>query len=134
MAFPGGRQHAADSDLLVTAARETREEVGIDLAAASDQLGGLDDLPAFGGGRQLNLVITPFVYALTAPVTPAPDPREVQGALWVPIATLQRPESLAVHWHEIGAARSKHEAFIYRGHTIWGLTYRILRQFLEVLD
>src|SRR5207248_637661 len=62
MALPGGRQDAADSDLRATAVRETREEVGIDLARHGELLGTLDDLRAVGHGRPLDLVITPFVY------------------------------------------------------------------------
>lgn len=133
MAFPGGRQHPCDLDLFITAARETLEEVGIDLTQVAEPLGRLDDLQAVGGGRRLDLVITPFVCALTGPVTPIPDPREVQSALWVPLATLGQTEAASIHLHEIGGLTSQHEAFVYRGHTIWGLTYRILQQFLEVL-
>ena len=57
MALPGGRQDAADRDLLATAVREAREEVGVDLAHHGDLLGALDDLQAIGGGRRLDLII-----------------------------------------------------------------------------
>jgi len=32
------------------------------------------------------------------------------------------------------AQELEHPAFVYAGHTIWGLTHRILTGFLEVLD
>jgi 8-oxo-dGTP pyrophosphatase MutT (NUDIX family) len=134
MAFPGGRQQAEDPDLFATAARETFEEVGIDLQAVGEHLGGLDDLRAVSGGRRLDLVITPFVCSLNAPVDPVVDPREVQSAIWVPVSVLREPETIGVYRYEIGGSAMDYEAFLYRGHTIWGLTYRILRQFLDLLE
>src|SRR5262245_27327606 len=50
MAFPGGRQHPSDIDLFATAARETCEEVGIDLNVHGELLGHLDELRAIGNG------------------------------------------------------------------------------------
>src|SRR2546421_732987 len=43
IALPGGRQDPDDVDLLATAARETREETGVELASA-ERLAVLDDL------------------------------------------------------------------------------------------
>src|ERR1043166_740677 len=63
IAFPGGRREPIDTDLLTTAIRETREEVGIDLSGA-ERLGVLDDLhprtPVLPP-----VVVRPFVFALT---------------------------------------------------------------------
>lgn len=133
MAFPGGRQHESDADLFVTAARETREEVGIDLGKQAELLGSLDDLRAYGGGRPLDMIIRPFVYALTVPVTLQLDHREVHSALWVPLPLLFEEETRGSILYEMGGTRTEHEAFVYRGHHIWGLTYRILSQFLSLL-
>src|SRR5690348_13096517 len=62
VALPGGRYEPGDGDLLTTAMRETREETGVDLAAA-ERLGGLDDLHP----RTATLppvVVRPFVFAI----------------------------------------------------------------------
>ena len=133
MALPGGRQDAADRDLPATAVRETREEVGVDLAQHGELLGALDDLRAIGRGRPLDLIITPFVYALTAPVTLTPNPREVQSAFWVPLASLRRREALGTHRQQQFGNQMEYPAFVYRGYTIWGLTHRILTSLLDVL-
>lgn len=134
MAFPGGRHRPGDGDLFTTAARETQEEVGIDLMQAGEHLGRLDDLRAVTGGRRLNLVITPFVCALTTAVELSLDAREVQGALWVPLDTLRQPTSRGIHRQRMAGMSFEHEALVYRGHIIWGLTYRILRHLLHVLE
>jgi len=134
MAFPGGRQHAEDQDLCATASRETREEVGIDLERDSQPVGRLDDLRAVGGGRRLDLIIRPYVYLLKAPVTPVLNPHEVQTALWVPLANLREPSAQATYRYQLNGFETRHDAFIYEGYVIWGLTYRILRRFLEVIS
>jgi 8-oxo-dGTP pyrophosphatase MutT (NUDIX family) len=133
MAFPGGRQHRSDTDLFVTAARETREEVGIDLGRQGELLGSLDDLRAYGHGRPLDMIIRPFVCALTVPVQLHLDHREVHSALWVPLPSLLGEKTRGSVLYEIAGQQTQHEAFVYRGHHIWGLTYRILSQFLSLL-
>ncbi|MGH3055448.1 MAG: NUDIX hydrolase, partial [Gaiellaceae bacterium] len=58
---------------------------------------------------------------------------EVQSAFWVPLASLRHdPPGTYRHSHE--GHDLEHPAFIYKGHTIWGLTHRILTGFLEALD
>ena len=62
IAFPGGRREPSDSDLRVTAIRETHEEIGVDLASA-EPLGVLDDMyprtPVLPP-----VVVRPFVFGL----------------------------------------------------------------------
>ncbi len=134
MALPGGRQQASDRDLFTTAARETREEVGVDIERDGERLGPLDDLRAVGRGRPLDLIITPFVCAVTVPVTLVPNRREVQSAFWVPLASLRHRDARGVFRHDFGGQQMEHPAFVYQGHTIWGLTHRILSGLLEVLQ
>ena len=133
MALPGGRQDAVDRDLPATAVRETREEVGVDLAQHGELLGALDDLQAIGRGRPLDLIITPFVYALTATITLTPNPAEVQRALWVPLASLRRREACGTHLQQQFGNQMEYPAFVYQGYTIWGLTHRILTSLLDIL-
>lgn len=133
MALPGGRQDPADRDLPATAERETREEIGVDLAQHGALLGALDDLQAIGRGRPLDLIITPFVYVLTAPVTLTPNHHEVQSALWVPVASLRRPDARGTHQQQQFGNQIEYPAFVYQGYTIWGLTHRILTSLLEIL-
>lgn len=133
VALPGGRAHPDDRDLFETATRETREEVGIDLEQHGQLLGPLDQLRAVGRGRLLDLVISPFVYAIAAPVTLVLNQHEVHSAFWVPLTVLSRPEAHSSHRHALHGFEMEHPAFVYQGHTIWGLTYRILTGLLDLL-
>lgn len=134
MALPGGRQDPSDVDLFRTAVRETHEEVGVDLHRQGELLGHLDDLRAVGRGRPLDLVISSFVCAVTSPIELHIDQQEVQNALWVPLAALQRRENQGSHRYVLEGREMEHQAFVYEGYVIWGLTYRILTRLLEVLD
>lgn len=132
MALPGGRQHESDADLPATAARETREEVGVDLTRHGTVIGTLDDLRAVGGRKVLDLVIRPIVYAVPADVELVPCLAEVQSAFWIPLASLRHPEAHGTC--QPYGPEVDYPAFLYRGHTIWGLTHRILWNFFEIMD
>lgn len=119
IALPGGRREAADSDRLVTALRETSEEVGVELPVSA-LLGPLDDLHP-STPRLPPLVISPFVFGLDEkPATRLSD--EVSGVLWVPLNGLIETKN------EEGK-----DCYRPGGLVIWGLTYRILRGFLPLL-
>ena len=79
MAFPGGRHESDDPSLLATAIRETQEEVGLDLRAAADHIGQLDDLQAIARGKPQETVIRPFVFEVHRDAPILADEREVAG-------------------------------------------------------
>lgn len=124
----------ADISLSATAARETREEVGIDLSVGALHLGRLDDLRAVSRGRPIDMIISPFVFALDGPREPVPDPREVEAAFWIPLSTLvdQDPRH---HTEGVAPFVTEHgfPAFVYEGNSIWGLTYKILSGMLAIV-
>jgi 8-oxo-dGTP pyrophosphatase MutT (NUDIX family) len=134
MAFPGGRQDPEDPSPRVTAERETLEEVGMDLAPA-ELLGQLDDLEGRHAGRPAGLVISAFVYHLPEPPRLAPN-EEVESAFWVPLEQLLARERHVDYRfrHELGALTMPGirvgEA---EPHVVWGLTYRFLERFFELL-
>ena len=135
MAFPGGRHEPADPDLLITIQRETDEEVGIDLAACGEYLGRLEEVQAMAGGRQTGMIVSRFVYSIPADVRPVPDPVEVQDTIWVPLAfMLDKGAEQTVSRELQDGSTIDVEALLYGGKTIWGLTYRVLRDFLTVIN
>lgn len=129
IALPGGRWEHRDLGLLHTAVREAREEVGVELTA-EQLLGELDDLEP--KTRTLpQLVVRPFVFGLDAkpPLTPS---REVALCLWVPLIQLLAEESRQEV--EIASVGRRFPAYLVGGgHTVWGMTERILSAFLELV-
>jgi 8-oxo-dGTP pyrophosphatase MutT (NUDIX family) len=127
MAFPGGRQDVDDTDLVATAIRETREEVGIDLSATAELLGRLDDVQATARARRLDLVIVPHVFSLREPVTLRPSQDEVDEALWTPLRPMVRGQTATTqHWEHAGQQLDL-PGYQVGPHVVWGLTYRQLQ-------
>jgi 8-oxo-dGTP pyrophosphatase MutT (NUDIX family) len=116
--FPGGTREASDSDLLQTALREAKEEIGLD-AEDIEILGGLDDMLTF----VTNYVISPFVGLITHPHSLKTNGREVKGAFSVPLSFLMDEANF----------KQDSYAYEYEGHVIWGATARILKQFVDLL-
>jgi 8-oxo-dGTP pyrophosphatase MutT (NUDIX family) len=131
MAFPGGRVEPADASLEQTAVRETMEELALDLRAGH-LLGALDDLAP----RNANLppiVIRPFVAIVAPDVTFVPSD-EVAATFWVPVSVLRHDDARAEHVVTINGARARFPGFRVHEHVVWGLTERIVRQLLPLLD
>lgn len=129
--FPGGRHDPTDVSLRHTAERETMEEVGIDLGPAR-YLGRLSDVV----GANLPVRVSCFVYGLTMPVAPIFSP-EVHDVFWYGLQELRAPERQIVASVRFGE-RSLEAPAIDLGLTdkpvLWGITYRLVGQFREVLE
>jgi 8-oxo-dGTP pyrophosphatase MutT (NUDIX family) len=131
MALPGGRRDAVDGSLLDTAVRETLEETGLNLAAHGVHLGRLDEV-APGSVQLPKLTIAPFVFGVPAHADAHVASHEIEAVHWVSLEELRHPATHAeVSIPLPGGARS-FPCFNVVGEVVWGLTYRILSQFLEL--
>ena len=132
MGFPGGFRDPGDADLLATVRREVLEEVGVALRSSAELVGRQDEIQGMARGRQLALVITPFLFALREPIEPVPN-EEVQGVLWVPLSFLEDTRNeTTIEFADRGP--SVHlPAYVYEGRTIWGLTLRMVKNFVDVV-
>lgn len=133
VALPGGHQEPGDPDLVHTALRETREEVGIDLHTHGEVIGRLDEMRAMARLRPVDLVICPFVWALNTPAEPVPDVTEVERAVWAPLSHLRSATARAVYRRSHDGYDADFPAYRFQDYTIWGLTYRILERFFELV-
>ncbi len=132
MALPGGRRDYDDMNLLATAMRETLEEVGLDLERQARPLGRLDDV-APNSPLLPKLTITPFVFGVGEGAKAHVASHEVDQFFWVPVRELCSPETNGSV--EIPLPGGTREFPCYRvaeGEVVWGLTYRILSQFVEI--
>jgi 8-oxo-dGTP pyrophosphatase MutT (NUDIX family) len=131
MALPGGRREPADADLLATALRETEEEVGIVLAPDRHLLGALDEVhPA--SRRLPEMVIAPWVATVGPEVEAVPEPGEVAAAVWVPLSHLTDDASISEVLVDLEGGPLAFPSFRFHDYQIWGLTFRILEQFLDL--
>ena len=129
IACPGGRMEPGDTDLAMTAVRETREETGIDVDLDGVVLGHLDDLSP-RSPMLPQIVIRPFVAVVRRDVVITPS-REVASAFWVPLAALRDASSWGVDFVAVRSGRRRASVFLHGEHVVWGLTERALRQFLS---
>ena len=131
IAFPGGRQDPEDRDLLATAVRETREETGVELAAA-ERLGVLDDLVPRSVTLPL-VIVRPFVFAL--PRRPVLTTNaEVQRAFWVALARLSEPAVQSQLTITLKDGVRTFPAYRLGEDIIWGMTERILTPFVHTIN
>jgi 8-oxo-dGTP pyrophosphatase MutT (NUDIX family) len=126
ISLPGGGYQASDGDLRITAIRETREELGIDLEGTR-VLGNLAALHPQSSGPS-GIEVTPFVFVTTAALEPVCGP-EALAAFWLPI-DLAMSGALDGR-HQTSASQMTFPSWTYEGHVIWGLTRRILDMLLE---
>jgi 8-oxo-dGTP pyrophosphatase MutT (NUDIX family) len=130
MAFPGGRADPRDADTITTAARETLEEVGIDVVHGGEWLGALEELHPRAGAPPIS--VYPHVFAVPAGTGARPN-HEVGQAFWVPLGEIADPRAAAEHLHTApNGVRARFPAYVVRGHVVWGLTYRMLSEFLAL--
>lgn len=130
MAFPGGRADPTDADLLTTAIRETREEVGLDLKAHARLLGPLDEVfPR----NKTGLIVSPYVFELTQPAALVPN-HEVAEALWARVDPLISGASDTEYPLEYLGNQVRFPAYKVDDKIVWGMTYFVLRGLFRLMD
>jgi len=132
MAFPGGRVDPGDPGLESAAEREALEEVGLDLRGA-ERLGRLDDLEGHQAAVP-RLVISGFVYHLPV-APPLATNHEVEEAFWFPLRELRDPQRQVEYRVNRAGLGSLPGILVGEPgrHVVWGLTYRFLEVFFQVL-
>lgn len=126
MSFPGGGRESHDRDLLDTAQREAREEIGLH-PYETEIIGRLDDIK------------TVTAYSIRPYVATIPDRSyrpmdgEVAEIAVLPVDELTDPTNYEQEsFDHPDSTRVKLHYFEVDGYTIWGATARMLAQLLEL--
>lgn len=128
IAFPGGVQHADDPSLRATALREAEEEIGL-RAGDVEILDELDDTAT----ATTRFIVTPFVGLIPHPYTFRVNPAEIVELIPLPLSLLRDPSRFREELWDRDGAKTPVYFYMAGSHVIWGLTARILKQFLEAV-
>jgi len=116
VSFPGGRYEADDGSPVMTALRETEEEIGLPRSCV--EVLGL--LPEYCTGT--GFCVTPVVGLVTPPFALRLDEFEVASVFETPLEFLLDPGNHQRHSSEIRGKLRHYYAMPYEGYYIWGAT------------
>jgi 8-oxo-dGTP pyrophosphatase MutT (NUDIX family) len=125
VSLPGGRAEEQDGSVAATAARETEEEVGLNLGRDSEMVGYLPSIKPIITLKARPMVVTPVVYIATAPLAPQPLD-EAQRVFWLPLHRAHAGSLDGQHRYHLGPVSKAFPCWHFEGEVIWGLTYRVL--------
>ncbi len=128
LALPGGGREPGDATLEDTARRETLEETGIDLSQTASAAPLTPVTPSFMAAPAITIAPFVFRYGGDRRVTMS---REIVESWWIPLEQLQREDAWVTTPVTIRDGSAIHvRGLLWHGHVLWGLTERILDEFL----
>ncbi len=133
MGFPGGRRDPEDASNIECALRETREEIGLDLAQTGELICALGEVNTGWRPDRPEMLVSPFVYRLKE--LPELDlNHEVDGITWVPLSFLMdRSNRVPLKWEWRGD-KIESDSYLYRDDRIWGLSLMMLDELMEAAE
>jgi 8-oxo-dGTP diphosphatase len=124
MALPGGKREPKDTSLKDTVMRETMEETGVALG----QCRFLGVLNAVRSEPKPDFKILPFVVLLGDEPKLKLNKAELEMFIWVPYEEVVQSKGVV----EFGFG--KVPAYIFADAIVWGVTYRILSDFVKAVE
>lgn len=129
VSFPGGRKERQDKNLLATALRESKEEIGV--------CG--NDIEILGKLSRLRIPISnynvqPFVGVITYKPKFKIDSKEVDHIIQIPLVHFldkKNIKSARAYYQEISY---KYPYYLYKNYRIWGATAMILSEFISIIE
>jgi 8-oxo-dGTP pyrophosphatase MutT (NUDIX family) len=126
IAFPGGKMQPEDRTTRDTAARETMEEIGVDLDRTANFLGYADTTTTHNG----TMDVVPSVFTLKEEVKIRPN-EEVASYRWANLEDFLNPNGKSTYRLEYGDRTIEMPAYLVGDYIVWGLTHRILESLLK---
>lgn len=127
ISFPGGRMESGDTGPVMTALRETEEEIGL----AREQVELLGRLPEYRTGT--GFAVTPVVGFVRPPLRLTLDAFEVAEVFEVPLGFLLDPQNHKRHRMEYQGRIREYYAMPYGDRYIWGATAGMLVSLSQLL-
>ncbi len=128
ISFPGGMVDEEDRELIHTALREAREEIGLKESDV-EIIGLLDDIVTV-----TEFIVTPIVGLFPYPYPFQVSQIEIAELIEVPLSYLLAKDSFSEREiFRMGRSEWVY-AYQYGDHIIWGATARILKQFLDLIS
>lgn len=129
MAFPGGVKASSDRNTLAAAARETHEEIGLQVEKHASLHGRLSDVGTVPHlGQRRPMVVTPYVFGLHS-LPPLRLNEEVADVLWVPLTFIaDHGNRERMVWCDLELP-----CYFFEGQRIWGLSLMMLDELVEQL-
>jgi 8-oxo-dGTP pyrophosphatase MutT (NUDIX family) len=128
VALPGGRQEPQDENLIVTALRETQEEIGVP-AQSVQVIKPLSDLYVFASDH----IVTPVVGFVKEKPNFQLQEREVAALIPVELEHFLQLSIQTTQLH-VGNFAIKAPYFPIKSHIVWGATAAILNEFKMLLS
>lgn len=128
VSFPGGSMEPDDADVVHTALRETREEIGVDESDVSI-IGYLETMPTVTG-----YAVSPVVGLLSGSVELTIDTSEVEYAFEVPLDFLLDPANHRMVQREWRGLSFAMVEFHFEGQRIWGATAQMMLRFINIIN
>jgi 8-oxo-dGTP pyrophosphatase MutT (NUDIX family) len=127
MALPGGKRDRKDANLHETVVREVYEETGVRLDRNSSRFLGV--LTVQNSIASPNMNVLPFVYLLPSKPAITLNLAELESYFWVNVEALTSCKTRITRG-DFGQV----DAYVLKDAEVWGLTCRILNEFLSILQ
>jgi len=126
ISFPGGKLDSLDSNLLETALRETREEIGLSIRP-EQVIGQLDPVITLNSG----FTILPFV-SVVDEIPPLSANAEVEKIFHIPLESFLKTNARDPDpTHNLIQEMYTYE---FEGQIVWGASARVLKQIADCLN
>ncbi len=134
MAFPGGHLETSDASLRHAAERECFEEIGLDLVAHADYLGPVMEVKVNPRGRNIDMIVSPFVYLLQSQDPPIALNYEVAEVLWGSLSDMYTGSNKTELQFSFQGSEQTFPGYTVGDQIVWGLTRTMLRHLFTMIN